>query len=251
MKTGIILQARTGSTRLPGKMTMDFFQGKTILDILLERLTDHFPALPIVVATTVNERDQAMVDAAERNGVASFRGSEEDVLQRFVDAAQHFSLSHVVRICADNPMLSPSLLKELLNAWGEGKTDYCSYQLPDGTPTIRSHYGLFAECVRTDALEKVIASNHEAFFHEHVTNYLYNHPEQFQLQFLPSPVVLNPYPQIRMTIDTAGDFENAGKVYRAFVEGGLEFNAENTVKVLQQQEGLLLAMNNEIIANSK
>ena len=103
----------------------------------------------------------------------------------------------------------------------------------------------------TDALEKVIASNHEAFFHEHVTNYLYNHPEQFQLQFLPSPVVLNPYPQIRMTIDTAGDFENAGKVYRAFVEGGLEFNAENTVKVLQQQEGLLLAMNKEIIANSK
>jgi spore coat polysaccharide biosynthesis protein SpsF len=251
LKTGIILQARTGSTRLPGKMTMDFFHGKTILDILLERLKRDFPELTIVVATTTQERDQAMVDAAVRNGVHSFRGSEDDVLQRFVDAANHYGLSHVVRICADNPMLSSSLLKDLLQAWGDGTTDYCSYQLPDGTPTIRSHYGLFAECVKTDALKKVIALNAEPFFHEHVTNYLYNHPESFNLQYLPAPEILSHYPQIRLTIDTAGDFINAGKVYRDFIEGNFEFTAENTVKVLQKKEGLLLAMNKEIIANSK
>ena len=204
---------------------MDFFHGKTILDILLERLKKDFPELTIVVATTTQERDQAMVDAAMRNGVDSFRGSEDDVLQRFVDTANHYGLSHVVRICADNPMLSSSLLKELLHAWGDGTTDYCSYQLPDGTPTIRSHYGLFAECVKADALKKVIALNAEPFFHEHVTNYLYNHPESFNLQYLPAPEILSQYPQIRLTIDTIGDFVNAGKVYRDFIEGNFEFNA--------------------------
>lgn len=230
---------------------MDFFHGSTILDILLERLKMDFPDMPIVVATTTSPRDEAMVDVAERNGVWSFRGSEDDVLQRFVDAAEFFGFSHVVRICADNPMLSSSLLKALLQAWGEGKADYCSYQLPDGTPTIRSHYGLFCECVRTDALKKVITQTAEPFFHEHVTNYLYNHPKEFTLQFLPAPAILNDYPQIRLTIDTAGDFENAVKVYREFIEGKLEFNAENTVKVLKQQQSLLEAMNKEIIANSK
>lgn len=251
MKTGIILQARTGSTRLPGKMTRDFFQGSTILDILLQRLKNDFPDTTIVVATSTAEPDQAMVDAAQRNGVSSFRGSENDVLQRFVGAADYFGLSHVVRICADNPMLSTSLLKDLLAAWGDGSADYCSYRLPDGTPTIRSHYGLFSECVRTDALKKVITLTQDSFFHEHVTNYLYNHPEEFKLQYLPAPEVLNAYPQIRLTIDTAGDFENAGQVYREFLDGGLEFNAENTVMVLKKQKNLLEAMNKEIIANSK
>ena len=251
MKTGIILQARTGSTRLPGKMTMDFFAGNTILDILLQRLKKYFPEILIVVATTTNEKDEAMVVAAQRNDVEFFRGSEQDVLQRFVDAANHFGLTHVVRVCADNPMLSPSLLSALLHAWGDGAADYCSYQLPNGTPTIRSHYGLFCEGVRTDALKKVIASTDDSFFHEHVTNYLYNHPEEFNLQFIPAPEILNQYPQIRLTIDTAGDFENAGLVYKKFVQVGYEFDATNTVKVLQTMDGLFEAMNKEIITNSK
>ena len=102
---GIIIQARTGSTRLPFKMTLPFFNDRGILELLLSRLKKAGLADKTIVATTENVRDDIICNIARNAGVSYFRGSESDVLDRFIQAANHYYVSKIIRICADNPFL--------------------------------------------------------------------------------------------------------------------------------------------------
>ena len=91
---GIVIQARTGSTRLPNKMLLPFHASKGILELLLEKLRNSFNNLPIIVATTTNNRDDVIVELCLKNKIKYFRGSENNVLQRFIDVANKFSLTN-------------------------------------------------------------------------------------------------------------------------------------------------------------
>jgi spore coat polysaccharide biosynthesis protein SpsF (cytidylyltransferase family) len=104
---GIIIQARTGSARLPGKTLLPFFEDKSILDIIIENIQNHFQE-KIIIATTQNTQDEKIVEIAKRNKVLWFRGNEENVLKRFIDAAKNFGLNTIIRICGDNPFISSS-----------------------------------------------------------------------------------------------------------------------------------------------
>ena len=160
-----IIQARSASTRLPGKILIPFYNDETILDIQLENISKSFPEALVIIATSVNKADDVIVAKYENDKrVKIFRGDENNVLKRFVDAAKQFEIEHIVRICSDNPFLSMPHLKELINFYFSKIPDYASYRFQNGTPAIKSHSGLFAEVVSLKALEKVQKQIQEQLF---------------------------------------------------------------------------------------
>ena len=109
----IIIQARTGSTRLPQKMILPFYENEGIFSLILNRLTSNFKKENIILATSSNPNNDVLAEIARRYGINCFRGSENDVLQRFIDAANQFNATKIIRVCADNPFLDMDFLNFL------------------------------------------------------------------------------------------------------------------------------------------
>lgn len=199
------MQARTGSTRLSHKTLLPFHGDKGIFEVLAENFRSVFGSDRLVLATTVNPGDDVLVEIATRLGIRVYRGSEANVLERFVRAAETFKAEVIVRVCADNPFLLPSLAAELLESFDAASCDYLSYQ-DQNIPVIKTHWGLFTEVVTLHALQKVMRSTEEPLYREHVTNFIYTHPEKFNVQLLPLPGVFNGRSGYRFTLDTTADF---------------------------------------------
>lgn len=249
MTDGIILQARTGSTRLQNKMLMPFYRGRSVLQLLLEDTRRMWPHKTIVLATTTRTPDDALAHMAEGAGVHCFRGDEDDVLGRFIGAARTYAIERLVRVCADNPFLLPRSFKALFDN-ALPTHDYVAYAFADGRPTIKSHLGFFAELTTLAALERVAAATTEKLYREHVTNYLYTHPANFNLHLLPLPAVLEGRTDLRFTLDTRADFDLLQEIYtrhREETDGSLEA----LVALADSNPEYLHRMQNNIAANEK
>lgn len=251
MSTKIIIQARTGSTRLPGKILHNFHKDNTILDILIESLKSKFDEKNIILATSLNESDAQLNNVAIKHNINFFRGNENDVLTRFIDAAQEFNAEQIVRICADNPFLLPEYISPLIEQLNHKEhLEYVSYQWQDQTPVMLSHIGLFAECFKLEFLKKISRLTNASLYREHVTNFLYPNKDKFNALFLPIPPVLNQHQNVRLTIDTKIDFETAQEVYSDWIT--YESKDLNTLlKVIQNKPLLLDKMQKEIDKNAK
>lgn len=212
-RDGVIIQARSGSTRMPSKILLPFDGEKRIIDIILEKLIRDCPGGKIILATTTKPADDCLAAAAAQHGVECFRGSEDDVLSRFIGAADKFGLKRIVRVCSDNPFLQTDSFRPMFEAQDKSGADYVAYSFPDGRPTIKSHIGLFAELATVDALKKAAASTDEKLYREHVTIYLYTHPEEFNINLLPLQEELSDRTDIRLTLDTPSDFALLQELY--------------------------------------
>lgn len=241
MKTGIIVQARTGSTRLPNKVLLPFFQEQCILDIILQKLKtlNH----PLVVATSNHPNDNEIVKAASRNSVHFFAASEENVLERFIDCAQENNFSNIIRVCADNPFIDTSFIEELVNE----SADYSAHFFQD-KPSIQTHWGIFTEFVSLTALEKIQSLTKEKIYLEHVTNYIYQNPELFTITKM-NPPILCQANNIRLTVDTAEDFKLAQTLYKLCVEKNSNFNLSTILENITQE--MKLQMVQSIAFNQK
>lgn len=248
---GIILQARTGSTRLPNKMVLPFYNEKGVLELLLERLKSKFAKYKIVVATTMNTKDDQICDIAKRLGVDIFRGDEADVLQRFINAAEYFSISKVIRICADNPFLDMQALSVLIEKFKDNNSDYLFYSKKDKTPTIKTHYGFWAEAVTLDALKKVAQMTNETLYHEHVTNYIYSTQNLFSISNINIPIQIEENNNIRLTLDTIDDFEMQKTIFKEVMKIYNEISIDRVLNYLENNTRYYSIMKNEIIKNSK
>ena len=212
MKIGIIIQARTGSTRLQNKVLLPFRDQDSVLGVVIDRLKE--TNLPIVVATSTLSQDDRVQDIAINKGVDVFRGEEDNVLKRFVDAATLFSFTDVIRVCADNPLINKESILLLLEAYQQrGGVDYLSYQTEDGLPVIKSHLGLFSEIVAVKALKRVLITTQESLYLEHVTNYLYEHEGDFCVIYQDLPEVLLNQDDLRFTMDTLIDYKMLKEMY--------------------------------------
>lgn len=196
-------------------MVIPFHHGKTIFQIVMETLLSIFPQKKIILATSVNPNDEKLVEVAQMYGIQTYRGSEDDVLGRFVDVVEKYSLDAVLRICADNPFLIVKNLKELSEKGLESSADYLAYFFRDNLPTIRSHSGFFGEWVSADALKKAKQSTQDLFYHEHVTNFIYGNERLFNIEKLQVPEE-NFCRQVRLTVDTQSDFDTASEIYSNF-----------------------------------
>lgn len=260
MKPIIIIQARTGSTRLPQKMVMPFYNGKCVLEILVERLKTALPDMEvddIVVATTTNSHDEQIAQLCDKIDVKCYRGSEQDVLQRFIKTAKHYGADKIIRICADNVFLDISALATLasyLNTNGDNY-DYVSFKKTDETPSILTHYGFFSEGVSLSALERVSSYTDDPKFHEHVTNYLYNAQDIFKVKLFPVEDAvpgIESHNSLRLTLDTQDDFDVQRIIYSYFMDNNLAITPKNIIEYLDKlNPALYTKMAETIKANSK
>ena len=252
LKTGIIIQARSGSKRLPQKMTKTFFEGENILSILLKRLRQFTPSdIEVVLATTVNQSDDTLEEIAATSGVKVFRGSEENVLSRFVQVAEKFGFDRVIRICGDNPFFDIEGTLRLADSDPFGEFDYVSYRMADGRPTILSHLGFWGEVVSKKALKDAFASTIEKRYLEHVTNYIYTHPEMFRIKLIDAPFELGKREDIRLTVDTEADFELSQNLFLQLDKKNTGFRADQIVRYIDRFPEIKQQMKDQIEFNKK
>lgn len=216
---------------------------------MLTQLRVHFPTVPLVLATSTSSADASLEEFSERyKGILFFRGSENDVLERSMQAAQAFGIDRIIRICSDNPFLQTQFVQDLIDA--DSKADYISYQA-DKLPTIRTHYGLFAESVSRHALEKAHALQPSAFYKEHVTNFIYGNPELFTLHWLEIGDKLKGLEDLRLTIDDPQDFESAQKIYSDLYKGDHQVLLSDLKPYLAERPDELRKMNENKLKYSK
>lgn len=191
------LQARMGSTRLPGKVLKPI-HGQTILERAIRRLKESPVIDEIAVLTTLSPGDDAVVREARGLGVRVHRGSELDVLERFQEAAEIFRPGIIIRATADNPLIEMGSPERLVEALRFQNLDYC---VENNLP-----YGAATEALTVSTLAKTHGRAYEPRHREHVTLYIKEHPEEFRIAFLEAPAALR-YPNIRLTVDTPEDLQ--------------------------------------------
>jgi spore coat polysaccharide biosynthesis protein SpsF (cytidylyltransferase family) len=213
LKICIVIQARTGSKRLPNKILKNFYNQKSILDLIVEKLIINFSNYPIILATSDCKNDSLLVDFAKNKNILYFQGNESNVLLRFIDSVKDYDFTHIIRICSDNPFLNMSAIQNLIDNLDSEDLDYISYENAKGIPVIKTHLGLFAEIVSVKSLKKANELQNMQIYQEHVTNYIYGNPEIFKVKFLSSPEMVHKRDDIRLTLDDLDDFENLENLY--------------------------------------
>lgn len=250
MNIGIIIQARMGSTRLPGKILRQFYGGKSLLENILENL-HKVEGTKLIVATSVNENNDQLETFLKEKGELVFRGSENDVLDRFIKAADANCIDGIVRICSDNPFIDWQGIIQLIEKGKASSADYIGFRI-NGKPSILTHFGFWGEFVRLSALKRVAKTTEEGTpAHEHVTYYIYNHPNEYKCEWIEAPEYLQGREDIRLTIDTPEDFVNALKVYSELKTQDENFTLQDIVTYLDTHEELKQSMISNIFQNKK
>jgi spore coat polysaccharide biosynthesis protein SpsF len=231
MTTLIIVQARMTSTRLPGKVLLPL-AGEPMLTRLVERLRRVQRADGIVVATTTNATDDPIAVLCEQLCVPCHRGSEHDVLSRYADAARLHGADVVVRITSDCPLIDPALIDRVIATHEDGDSDYVSNMLPATWP-----YGMAVEVFSAAALAQAHAEATQPAEREHVTPFIYWHPERYRLRNVDSPVDLSHH---RWTVDTSEDYELVRRLFETLYPTHPLFTQGDILEVLDAHPDWLL-----------
>lgn len=256
MKPIVIIQARTGSTRLPGKMTKPFFGNQSVLEILIERIksVDKKYIDDVIVATSDTPNDDVIETLCKSHNVKVFRGSENDVLQRFIDAAEKYDADKIIRVCADNVFLDIAALTNLAAILDSSESDYISYKTKDGTPSILTHFGFLAEGVKLKALKDVAEKTKEPIFHEHVTNRIHSAQDLYDVKMFPIEDVipgLEDHKNLRLTLDTLEDFEIQKIIYKDLMNNKSNMSPKEIMVYLDNEHPEFYEIMNKIINTNK
>jgi spore coat polysaccharide biosynthesis protein SpsF len=227
MKTVIIVQARMGSTRLPGKV-MKTVLGKTLLEYLFERLWRVRRADLFMVATTTNPHDAVIVEHCRHLGVPVICGSEDDVLARYYRAATIQQADIIVRITADCPLIDPAVIDKAIKFFHEniGRYEYVSNTLKQSYP-----YGMAVEVFSFGLLEQAYREARKETEREHVTPFFYTRPERFRIGQFVNEVDLSHH---RWTVDTQEDFELIRLIIEELYIANLTFGLDDILKCLEE-----------------
>lgn len=227
----LIVQARTGSSRLPGKVLAPIL-GEPMLRRVLERLERTDVAARLVVATTALERDDPVADVAAAAGAEVFRGDEADVLDRYYRAARRVGADVVVRITADCPLIDPEIVTRCVDAFRGGGPGlaYVSTGIDSTFPR-----GLDTEVVAFEALEAAHREATEPADREHVTPFIWRQPERFPALEVSAPRDLG---RMRWTVDTAADLEFVRRVYEALHPRDPAFGHRDVLALLERRPQL-------------
>ncbi|MFP5113728.1 cytidylyltransferase domain-containing protein [Bacillaceae bacterium C204] len=229
-----IIQARMGSTRLPGKVMKEVL-GKPLLEFQIERVRKSKLITRVVVATTKKETEQPIIDLCKRLSVDYFRGSEMDVLARYFEAANQYKADVVVRLTSDDPLIDPTIIDKIITEFlsNPSKYDYVSNSIDKTYPL-----GLDTEVFSMNALKQAYQEAKSPAFREHVTPYIRLHPDKFNIGVVLHPVDLSSY---RLTVDTKEDLELISRVLSELYEKKREcFTLEDIIVLLQQHPEWIL-----------
>jgi len=231
-----IVQARMGSTRLPGKV-MKKIMGETILYYIIERLKQSKLIDTILIATSRNQIDNVILEEAKRLNVDCFRGSEDDVLSRYYNAAQTYNAENIVRITGDCPLIDPKMIDEIIGFYLENND---LDLITNAGPIIEKRTfprGLDVEVLSFNVLKMAYENAKDDYQREHVTPYIYENSDKFRIFYYTAEGKMN-RPDIRITIDTEEDFKLISKIIENYKN--LNFNSEEIVDFLDKNPELLM-----------
>ena len=231
MKVVAIIQAHMGSTRLPGKVLLDL-AGEPMLARVVNRVRRAQTLDEVVVATTVKSADNAIVRLCAEHGWPCFRGSEEDVLDRYYRAAIANQADVVVRITSDCPLIEPEIVDRVAREFlkHQPEVDYACNVLPRRT----FPRGLDTEVMRFDVLERAWREDLDPAWREHVTPYIQRNPDLFCIHGVVNAV---DYSHVRWTVDTPEDLAFVRRIYDHF--GHDRFSWREVLAVLEEYPELL------------
>lgn len=228
MNVVAIIQARMGSSRLPGKVMAEI-AGKPMLLRVVERVRNAKKVNLVAVATSTHASDDPLFGFCRDEGIPCFRGSEEDVLDRFYQAAKHFHADTVVRLTADCPLHDPSVIDRVITELLQGDADFVSGGMRTTYPD-----GLDAAALTMDVLEKTWREAELKSDREHVTPYIHHHPERFRLKTIRHSTDLS---HLRWTVDEERDLAFVRAVYAHLGNG--PFGMEEVLDLLGRQPELM------------
>lgn len=218
--TVAVLQARMGSSRLPGKVLLRAC-GKPLLELQVERVRRARGIDALVVATSTDPRDDDIESLCTRIGVGCHRGSLDDVLDRFIGAAQSFAPGWVVRLTGDCPLADPEVIDRVIGAGREAGVDYATNALHPTFPD-----GLDAECVRWEALEEAWREARKLSEREHVTPFIHQQPRRYRLREVRNGRDLS---ALRWTVDEPADFVFVSQVFEHLYPGKPHFGMQDVI----------------------
>ena len=229
----VVVQARTGSTRLPGKILMPL-AGRPMLARQLERIRAARADFELVAATTVDAADDAVVELCRAEGVRCFRGHPTDLLDRHVMAARELGADRVVKIPSDCPVIDPDVIETVLAADGDA-WDYLGNLHPASWPD-----GNDVECMAMAALEAAWREAQKPFHREHTTPFLWDQPERFRVGSVVWDRGLDLSNSHRFTVDYPEDYRLIAALYDALhVEGARPFGTDAILELLAAKPELL------------
>jgi spore coat polysaccharide biosynthesis protein SpsF len=228
MKVVTIVQARMSSTRLPGKV-LAAIGGRSMLERVCRRAGRAALVDDLIVATTVEPADDPVAAECRRLGISCFRGSEQDVLDRFYHAAQACGADLVVRVTADCPLIDPGLIDEVVSAVQRQRPDFASNVLRRTYPR-----GLDTEAATVEALTRAWRNAVEPYERVHVMPHIYRNPHLFRLFSVTGPDELG---DCRWTVDSPDDLAFVRAVYRR-LPGDDAFAWRDVLRVLEREPAL-------------
>lgn len=208
-KVVAIIQARMGSTRRPGK-SMALLAGKPLLWQFLQRVKRAKSLDEIVVATTSKPEDDVLEKLALEAGVKVFRGSENDLVDRYYQAAKKHGADIVVRVCADNPVVEPAEIDRIVEFHKKGESDFSAntHNILDN----RYPDGLGAEVFDFEKLEEIWKITTDPRNREHPHTYFYEHPETYRIRTIPCPAEFR-RPELKLDVNTPEELAFLQAIY--------------------------------------
>lgn len=231
------IEARMTSSRLPGKVLMEFC-GKSDLEHIIERLRRSKYIDEIVVATTVNCQDDAIVELCEKINCKYYRGSEEDVLLRVLESAKSVEADYIVEITGDCPVIDWRHVDKLTEMFFSGEYDYASNTIERSFPR-----GFDTQIFPVTILEEVNNITRNPVDHEHVSIYIYTHPENYKLLNWKADQTMN-HPEIEITLDTKEDYKLIKSIYERLYPSNIDFSSEEVVELLMNNPDLMKVIEN-------
>jgi len=225
-----IIQARMGSKRLPGKSMADLVN-KPLLWHVLERVKRSKQIAKIVLATTTKPEDEILLKIAKECSADIFRGSENDLVDRYYQAARAYGADIVVRICADNPVLEPEEIDRIIEYHKKGESDFSS-----NTHNINGNGypdGLGAEVFNFSKLEEVWKVTTNSRHREHPHTYFYEHPDKYRIGTIPCPTSFR-RPELKLDVNTPKELEFIRAIYEYWYPKKQNFHITDIISWFEQ-----------------
>jgi len=228
----IIIQARMSSQRLSGKILMNL-EGKPVLEHIINFLRFSKLHDKIIVATTREPGDDKVQELCTKLHVDCFRGSEENVLNRYYECAELFKGNLIVRITADNPLIDPTLVDNVIKVCKDSDCDYASNMINQTYPL-----GYLVEVMTFSTLKKIHNNQHDLLSREHVTYHIRKYPHLYSVKQIETSSSLA-RPKWRLTFDYPEDFKLISEIFSKLYKPNSYIAYESVVKYLDKNKHLL------------
>lgn len=235
MKIIAIIEARMGSSRLPGKSVRKII-GKPMLELMIERVKHCNEIDDIVVATSTNEKDDVIEDLTSKLKINCYRGSENDVLDRVLNAAKFFEANIILELWGDCPLIDSNVLDNLVIFYKNNSADCCGTVLPNFKKEFP--LGISALIFPTHILNDISKITQNSIDRENVSNYIYEHPEKYNILPLPCPVELC-FPELRLVVDEEADFQLIKIIFEKLYSLNSNFQTLDIINFLNKNPDLL------------